>query len=587
MAAALPSSTFEFSFGSAVSSPESSTPSSPFQATPTPVPSTAANKFDFSLGAAVATTPLSFNVTAAANIEESAQLSAPQDSNDDEKKGESAAAIATTSLNSNTTGAVNTVESPQMSTSQPTNDEKKGEGATAITASGLNLNAPGAENVMELPQMSTSQPTKDEKTGESAVAIATTPLNFTTPIADNAMESPQLSTPQPITEEKKSETILISNLNTLRQSSISTPPITPQLPSTSFNFNELSKFLPDGVEKKTTTPSTLAAITKTTQALESSIESIHSALYGANHSSAISQPAKDAGLLLMNDCVAGWINESQQHYAHVDNRFINFGNQMELMRQDLKDLKFTTAKVIEQMAGEHTAALNEIKEMMKTQMKEVQELGEREQANLATALRQKNDLMEELIKVQEAQNASDEENKVLRAENRALKETAVKAQELHKQEQTSLATLTTLHQNLAQEIIEVKVAKLVSEQENKSLRAENRQIKKMAAEENHQCQKLIERLTTKVEFAVTSLAGLHAENQSENEDEGESDSDEMSDDLMEVLWPQGWEEVGAKKRCAVNGTVLQRGVLANEPGFRVPAGNVGRGGGGGGWCTVM
>lgn len=490
--------------------------------------------------------PLNFNVTAASNIEESAQLSAPQDSNDDEKKGESAAAIATTSLNSNTTGADNIVESPQMSTPQPTNDEKK---------------------------------------GESAVAIATTPLNFTTPSADNTMESPQLPTPQPIIDEKKSEATLISNLSTLRPSSISTPPITPQLPPTSFNFNELSKDLPNGLEKKNPTPSTLATLTKRTQALEASIESIHSALYGVNPSSAISQPAKNAGLLLMNDCVAGWINESQLQHAIVNNRFTTFGNQMELMRQDLKDLKFTTAKVIEQMAGEHTAALNEIKEMMEKQMKEVQELREREQASLATALRQKNDLMGELIKVKETQKTSDEENKVLRAENRALKETAAKAQEIRQQEQTSLATLTTLHQNLAYEILEVKVAKLVSEQENKSLRAENREIKMMMAEENHQCQKLIERLTAKVEFAVTSLVGLHAENQSENEDEGESDCDEMSDDLMEVLWPQGWEEEGARKRCAIDGEVLQRGVLANEPGYRVPAGNVARGGGG--WCTVM
>lgn len=394
MAAALPSSTFEFSFGSAVSSLESSTPSSPFQATPTPVPSTAANKFDFSFGATVATMPLKFNVTAETTIEASAQLSASQDSKDDEKKGDSAAAVPTTPLNFSTTGANNTVESLEMSTSQPTNGEKK------------------------------------------------------------------------------SEATQISNLSTLRPSSISTPPITPQLPQTSFNCNELSKDLPNGVEKKNSTPSTLATLTKTTQALETSIESIHSALYGVNPSSAISQPAKNAGLLLMNDCVAGWINGSQQHYANVNNRFTTFGNQMELMRQDLKELKFIHAKVIQQMAGEHTAALNEIKEMMRNQMKEFQDLRERDQASLATALRQKNDLMDELIKVKEAQKATDEGKKALKAEN-------------------------------------------------------------------------------------------------------------MSDDLMEVLWPQGWEEEGA---------VLQRGVLANEPGARVPAGNVGRGGGGrggGGWCTVM
>jgi hypothetical protein len=173
----------------------------------------------------------------------------------------------------------------------------------------------------------------------------------------------------------------------------------------------------------------------------------------------------------------------------------------------------------------------------------------------------------------------------LKAENRAFKEAAVKAQEIRQQEQTSITTLSTLNQSLAHEILEVKVAKIVSEQENKSLSAENREIKKMMEEENRQCQKLIERLTAKVEFAVTSLVGLHAEKQNESEDEDYRETDEMSDDLMEVLWPQGWEDEDTRKRCAINGKALQRGVLANEPGARVPAGNVSRGGGG--WCTVM
>jgi hypothetical protein len=273
------------------------------------------------------------------------------------------------------------------------------------------------------------------------------------------------------------------------------------------------------------------------------------------------------------------------HHATVDNRVESLGNQMELLHEKLIDFKSTTAKSIEQLASEHTAALNEIKEMMRNQMKEFQDLREREQASLATALRQKNDLMEELVKVKGAQKASDEENIALKAENRALKETAVKVQEIRQQEQTSITTLKTLNQNLAHEILEVKVAKIVSEAENKSLRAENREIKKMMEEENRQCQKLIERLTTKVEFAVTSLVGLHAENQNESEDEDYGETDEMSDDLMEVLWPQGWDDEDTRKRCAIDGKVLQRGVLANEPGARVPAGNVSRGGGG--WCTVM
>jgi hypothetical protein len=273
------------------------------------------------------------------------------------------------------------------------------------------------------------------------------------------------------------------------------------------------------------------------------------------------------------------------HHATVDNRVENLGNQMELMHEKLTDFKSTTAKSIEQLASEHTAALNEIKEMMRNQMKEFQDLREREQASLATALRQKNDLMEELNKVKEAQKASDEENIALRAENRALKETVAKAQEIRQQEQTSINTLSTLNQNLAHEILEVKVAKIISEAENKSLRAENREIKKMMEEENRQCQKMIERLTTKVEFAVTSLVGLHSEKQDESEDGDYGETDEMSDDLMEVLWPQGWDDEGARKRCAINGEVLQRGVLANKPGARVPAGNVGKKGGG--WCTVM
>jgi chromosome segregation ATPase len=258
---------------------------------------------------------------------------------------------------------------------------------------------------------------------------------------------------------------------------------------------------------------------------------------------------------------------------------------MELMHEKLIDFKSTTAKSIEPLASEHTAALNEIKEMMRNQMKEFQDLREREHASLATALRQKTDLMEELIKIREAQKASDEEIKVLKDENRTLKDTVAKGQEIRQQEQTSITTLSTLNQNLAHEILEVKVATIVSEAENKSLRAENREIKKMMEEENRQCQKLIERLTTKVEFAVTSLVGLHAEKRDESVDEDYGETDEMSDDLMEVLWPQGWEDEDTRKRCAIDGKVLQRGVLVNEPGARVPAGNVSRGGGG--WCTVM
>ena len=35
------------------------------------------------------------------------------------------------------------------------------------------------------------------------------------------------------------------------------------------------------------------------------------------------------------------------------------------------------------------------------------------------------------------------------------------------------------------------------------------------------------------------------------------------------------------------GKVLERGILADEPGFRIPKHRLGRGKEGGGWCTVM
>jgi hypothetical protein len=47
---------------------------------------------------------------------------------------------------------------------------------------------------------------------------------------------------------------------------------------------------------------------------------------------------------------------------------------MELMHEKLIDFKSTTSKSIEQLASEHTAALNEIKEMMRNQMREFQDL---------------------------------------------------------------------------------------------------------------------------------------------------------------------------------------------------------------------
>jgi hypothetical protein len=242
----------------------------------------------------------------------------------------------------------------------------------------------------------------------------------------------------------------------------------------------------------------------------------------------------------MNNYIGEWVTDLRIQTNTLKTKIDEIGTQVQDIGQNFATLKSTTRNAItevstattiaEAIAGrKDTEALNEIKEMMTKQMKEIQELRGHEQTSSAALLRQNNELMQELAKVKRTQNVAEEDVKLLRAENREFK-------------------------------------KLV-EEEAKLLRAENREIKK-----------LIEKTTRKVEFAVAHQLGLEA-----REKEGEGD---MDDALMEIFWPQGWDDdEGVKKRD--EGKDLARGVLADEPGFRIPKHRLGRGKGSGGWCTVM
>jgi chromosome segregation ATPase len=242
----------------------------------------------------------------------------------------------------------------------------------------------------------------------------------------------------------------------------------------------------------------------------------------------------------MNNYIGEWVTDLRIQTNTLKTKIDEIGTQVQDISQDFATLKSTTsaaisevsaaATIAEVVAGrKYTEALHEIKEMMTKQMNEIRELREHEQTSFAALLRQNNDLIQELAKVKQAQNVAEGDVTLLRAENREFK-------------------------------------RLV-EEEAKLLRVENQEMKK-----------LIEKSTRKVEFAVARQLGLEA-----REKEGEGD---MDDALMEVLWPQGWDDdEGVKKRD--EGKDLARGVLADDPGFRIPKHRLGRGKGSGGWCTVM
>jgi hypothetical protein len=136
--------------------------------------------------------------------------------------------------------------------------------------------------------------------------------------------------------------------------------------------------------------------------------------------------------------------------------------------------------------------------------------------------------------------------------------------ETREHEQKNFAALALQNQKLMHELATFKESKSVVEEEVRLLRAEHETFKK-----------LVERVSRKVEMAVDYQRGLE-----------EAKDDEEEDWLMWVLWPQGgWKDEGMKKRGVEK--ELERGVLADKPGFRVPQHELGRGKPSGGWCTVM
>ncbi|PMD66996.1 uncharacterized protein K444DRAFT_658175 [Hyaloscypha bicolor E] len=136
--------------------------------------------------------------------------------------------------------------------------------------------------------------------------------------------------------------------------------------------------------------------------------------------------------------------------------------------------------------------------------------------------------------------------------------------ETREHEQKNFTALALQNQRLMHELATFKESKSVVEEEVRLLRSEHETFKK-----------LVERVSRKVEMAVDYQRGLE-----------EAKDDEEEDWLMWVLWPQGgWKDEGMKKRGVEK--ELERGVLADKPGFRVPQHELGRGKPGGGWCTVM
>ncbi|KAE9369255.1 hypothetical protein N431DRAFT_380084 [Stipitochalara longipes BDJ] len=141
--------------------------------------------------------------------------------------------------------------------------------------------------------------------------------------------------------------------------------------------------------------------------------------------------------------------------------------------------------------------------------------------------------------------------------------------EMREQQQTGFAALLAQNERLMQEVALLKQVKSIGEAEIRSLRIDNETFRK-----------LVERLAKKIEAAIDhQLASAEPEAEANEEEE---------DALMQILWPQGdgcLDSEGIRK--LEEKEVLQRGVLANEPGFRVPMHELGRGKPGGGWCTVM
>ncbi|KAH8752608.1 hypothetical protein BGZ57DRAFT_912498 [Hyaloscypha finlandica] len=160
--------------------------------------------------------------------------------------------------------------------------------------------------------------------------------------------------------------------------------------------------------------------------------------------------------------------------------------------------------------------------------------------------------------------AEKENTKALNEMKEMMRKMMGQMKEMREHEQMNFAALALQNKRLMHELATFKESKSVVEEEVRLLRAEHETFKK-----------LVERVSRKVEKAVDYQRGLE-----------EVKDDEGEDWLMQVLWPQGgWKDEGIRKRGGEK--ELERGVLADEPGFRVPQHDLGRGKPAGGWCTVM
>jgi chromosome segregation ATPase len=163
-----------------------------------------------------------------------------------------------------------------------------------------------------------------------------------------------------------------------------------------------------------------------------------------------------------------------------------------------------------------------------------------------------------------AAGAEKENTKALNEMKEMMGKMMGQMKEMREHEQKNFAALVLQNQRLMHELATFKESKSVVEEEVRLLRAEHEMFKK-----------LVERVSRKVEMAVDYQRGLE-----------EAKDDEEEDWLMWVLWPQGgWKDEGMKKHGVEK--ELERGVLADKPGFRVPQHELGKGKPGGGWCTVM
>jgi chromosome segregation ATPase len=163
-----------------------------------------------------------------------------------------------------------------------------------------------------------------------------------------------------------------------------------------------------------------------------------------------------------------------------------------------------------------------------------------------------------------AVGAEKENTKALNEMKEMMRKMMGQMKEMREHEQMNFAALALQNKRLMHELATFKESKSVVEEEVRLLRAEHETFKN-----------LVERVSRKVEKAVDYQRGLE-----------EVKDDEGEDWLMQVLWPQGgWKDEGIRKRSGEK--ELERGVLADEPGFRVPQHDLGRGKPVGGWCTVM